>query len=191
MCKEEKSKIMKSFQPETYALEIRSGNRLAFSDFFRKNHDQYVRYAMRFVNEKADALDIVQDVFVKLWKNRLNIDPQKSIVSYLYTSVRNQSLNFIRDHSSKKETLDEEIIDEIELEENDSSNLLQALKTCITELPERQREAFELSRFEGLQHHEIAEIMNLSSRTVNNHIVTALKILRDKLQLTQRTAVNQ
>ena len=182
---------MKRFQTETYALEIKSGNRLAFSDFFRKNHDQYVRYAMRFVNEKADALDIVQDVFIKLWNNRTNIDPHKSLISYIYTSIKNQSLNFIRDHTSKKNVLDEEIIDEIEVQDNDSSTLLNALKNSIIELPDRQREAFELSRFEGLEHYEIAEIMGLSARTVNNHIVTALKTLRNKLQYTQRKVANQ
>jgi len=146
---------------------------------------------MRFVNDKADAMDIVQDVFIKLWNFRTNIDPNKSLTSYLYTAVRNHSLNFLRDHSSKTEVLDEEIILDDQDQSNEDSLLLRDLKKCIDELPERQREAFELSRFEGLQHDEIAGIMEISARTVNNHIVAALKTLRDRLQINQRKAANE
>ncbi len=185
-----KSTLMKSFQPETYAIEIKSGNRLAFSDYFRKNHDQFVRFAMRFV-EKEDALDIVQEVFVRLWNNRSGINPEKSLNSYVYTSIRNQALNFLRDHSSKIETLIEDELPSIPEQKQESDSLLSHLKLCIEELPERQREAFELSRFDGLQHDEIAEIMDVSSRTVNNHIVAALKTLRDQLKVIQRKAANE
>lgn len=180
---------MKNFQPETYSREIRAGNRLAFSDFFRKNHDRFVRYSMKYVHSKDDALDIVQEVFVNLWNNRLTIDPEKSLLTYLFVSVRNRSLNFIRD-SKDLTSLDETQIPE-ELEENDSLTELQmVLKESLEHLPERQREAFELSRFEGLQHDEIASIMNVSSRTVNNHIVAALKALRERVNVILKKAAN-
>ena len=109
----------------------------------------------------------------------------------MYTSIRNQSLNFIRDHSSKTEVLDEEVMADTQNQSTDVNPLFNDLKNCINELPERQREAFELSRFEGLQHDEIAEIMDVSARTVNNHIVAALKTLRDRLQIIQRKAANE
>ncbi len=182
---------MKDFQIQTYALEIKHGNRLAFSDFFRKNHDQFVRYSIKFVKDKDDAMDIVQDVFIKLWNGRDNIDTEKSFLSYIYTAVRNHSLNFLRDHSNKLESLpDIEIPDENEQPSHNDS-LIQSLKIYIQNLPVRQREAFELSRFEGMQHDEIAEIMNVSARTVNNHIVSALKTLRDKLTSTHRIVANE
>ena len=182
---------MKSFQIETYAVEIKSGNRLAFSDFFRKNHDRFVRYALRFVNDKNDALDIVQDVFIKLWNNRNGINPEKSLIAYLYTSIRNQSLNFLRDHSTKTETIPVEELPDVIEQKPEESSLLADLKKCIDNLPDRQKEAFELSRFEGLQHDEIADIMEVSARTVNNHIVSALKTLRGQLQVIQRKAANE
>jgi RNA polymerase sigma-70 factor (ECF subfamily) len=65
-------------------------------------------------------------------------------------------------------------------QQSESDERMDLLKNWITDLPERQREAFELSRFEGLDHDEIASVMNVSSNTVNNHIVAALKRLRDR-----------
>ncbi len=182
---------MNQFQTETYAKEIRLGNRLAFSDFFRNHHDQMVRYSMQFVHDKDDAMDIVQEVFIKLWNKRENLDPDRSLLAYLYASIRNRSLNFLRDHSSKTEQLTEEIPDDDLQTEHQDSPLLNELNKYINELPDRQREAFELSRFEGLQHDEIAEVMDVSARTVNNHIVTALKTLRDQLQKFQRKAASR
>jgi RNA polymerase sigma-70 factor (ECF subfamily) len=173
---------MKSFHQQSYATEIRAGNRLAFSDYFRKNHDRYVRFAIRFVGNKSDALDIVQEVFIKLWENRAAINPDKSLSAFVFTSIRNKSLNFIRDHQAKfEETELDELPAASAPDLDDEHSETEQIKQWIEALPERQREAFLLSRFEGLQHDEIAEIMNVSPRTVNNHIVAALKSIRDRM----------
>jgi len=105
-------------------------------------------------------------------------------------SVRNRALNAIRDRSgvdvdhelasihSKGQPADHDLNDN----ENDEPTLEQLMNTWIDQLPDRQKEAFNLSRFEGLDHDEIAEVMNVSPKTVNNHIVTALRSLRDKYE---------
>ncbi|MCG8374008.1 MAG: RNA polymerase sigma-70 factor [Balneolales bacterium] len=168
---------MNKIKIQTYAKEIKAGNRLAFSSFFRENYNRYMAFALRYLDSKADATDILQDVFVKLWEKREDLDVTKSLDSYLYTSIRNRCLNFIRDHSNKYSTIEDDIVDEnsVSALEEDSEQLIHSL---IQNLPDRQKEAFQLSRFDGLQHDEIAEIMDVSARTVNNHIVAALKTLR-------------
>lgn len=138
---------------------------------------------MRYTHDNAAAKDVVQDCFVKLWQRRDKINPQKSLKSFLYTMVRNRALNLVRDQSGTE--VNHELASEGSVAvpsaevNNDDRNLERNMKQWISQLPERQKEAFELSRFEGLEHDEIAEVMNISPKTVNNHIVAALNTLRE------------
>ena len=169
---------MQTTTSNSLAKEIQKGNREAFSKYFRENYNRYVAFALRYLDAKSDAADIVQEVFIKLWEKKKTIDIDKSLQAYMYASVRNACLNFIRDHQSRYTELTEELVDE-PTTTSSNEHLSKTVTSLVEELPERQREAFQLSRFEGLQHEEIAEIMKVSPRTVNNHIVAALKNLRD------------
>lgn len=172
---------MDDYQLEALTIEIRKSNRLAFSNFFRAYYAVYVAYSQRFVDSKDQAADIVQEVFVKLWEIRNTLDSDKPLKSLVYTMVRNHSLNHLRDYENRYTDLNENALtihqQQVHTEEQQPDSSI--FNELIKELPERQREAFELSRFDGLQHDEIAEIMDVSPRTVNNHIVAALKTLRD------------
>jgi len=166
-----------------WARSIQSGDDIAFKDMFDATFENYVRYAWRFTKNKDSAMDIVQESFIKLWQKRSNLDPSKSLKTYLYRIVKNNSLNYLRDtrqHTTQME--DVQIADDssIVFEEDQKSELLEPLKKWIDELPDRQQEAFKLSRYEGLSHDEIAEIMDISARTVNNHIVAALNNLQER-----------
>ncbi|NBC65496.1 MAG: RNA polymerase sigma-70 factor [Bacteroidetes bacterium] len=170
-------------QFELWAEKIQQSDRRAFDSLFRSVYSQFVNFAATYTHEKSSAADIVQDSFILLWQNRTSIDPDQSLKAYLYRIVRNRSLNFLRNRSS--EIAQSEIIVEEKLqpaEEVDSNEkadeLSEKFGEWIEQLPERQQEAFELSRFEGLNHEEIASVMDVSPKTVNNHIVAALKQLR-------------
>lgn len=166
-----------------WAEEIKRSDRRTFDALFRTMYPQLVKFAASYTKEKSSACDIVQDSFLSLWQNRKSIDPGQSLKAYLYRIVRNRSLNYLRNHSS--EISQSEIIVEEELqppEQVDSRENVNELSEKFGEwielLPERQQEAFELSRFDGLSHDEIASVMDVSPKTVNNHIVAALKQLR-------------
>ncbi len=183
---------MDDHQLEALTIEIRKSNRLAFSNFFRTYYAAYVAYSQRFVNSKDQAADIVQEVFVKLWEIRDTLDPDKSLKSLVYAMVRNHSLNHLRDYENRYTDLNEDVLtihhQQVSTEEQQPDSSI--FSELIKELPERQREAFELSRFDGLQHDEIAEIMDVSPRTVNNHIVAALKTLRDAYENYKQKTMN-
>lgn len=174
---------MNELTPEQFSQlskRISKSEKEAFDTLFRILYGALVRFAFRYVKQKANATDIVQEAFIKLWHNREALDDELSIKAYLYKIVRNLSLNHIRDHSFEQTGL--EIPDLPAEDKSDVANRrikdlnrMNLLKQWITELPERQREAIKLSRFEGLDHDEIAEVMNVSKRTVNNHIVQAMK----------------
>ena len=173
-------------QIQTWVRKITESDREAFDCLFRHFYARLVPFACKYVKSKASAADIVQESFVKLWQKRQTLDPNRSIKAYLYQMVRNRSLNYIRDHSKEEVGLEplqkRGIPSDSDGHESKttSSELPEVLTQWIEELPNRQREAFKLSRFEGLDHEEVAEVMDISPNTVNNHIVAALKTLRDR-----------
>lgn len=174
-------------QFETWAREIRRSNRRAFDALFREVYPGMVRFAFRYLNNRAAAQDIVQDCFVALWKTRNRINENRSLKSYLYTMVRNRALNELRDHSdlyvSHDTSLYHQDTAEPDIPDEDENGELQSkMNQWIDELPGRQKEAFQLSRFHGLDHDEIAEVMDVSPKTVNNHIVAALSSLRSRYE---------
>lgn len=183
-------------QPEkdqfaSWAEEIRKSNRRAFDDLFRSMYPQLVQFAASFTKEKSSAGDIVQDAFVALWQNREAIDPGLSLKAYLYRIVRNRSLNYLRDRPaeiSQPEIIVEEEIQTAEHVESKRNvdELSEKFGEWIEQLPDRQQEAFELSRYEGLNHKEIATVMDVSPKTVNNHIVAALNQLRTQYEEYQK-----
>lgn len=177
-------------QIQIYAEHIRKSNHKHFDELFRLLYPKLVRFAMRYTKQKAPASDVVQDAFIALWENRANIDPEKSLKSYMLKTVRNRSINWLQKKANQSEFLDEPIespesMTETEVSE-DQNSTADLFKKWIQELPDRQREAFELSRFDGLNHREIAAVMDISEKTVNNHIVSALQMLRDKYDLHQK-----
>jgi RNA polymerase sigma-70 factor, ECF subfamily len=172
-------------QIKTWARKIRKSDRKAFDEFFRWGYPMLVRFAAGYTGQKSSACDVVQDAFVILWQKRSEIDPNRSLKAYLYRIVRNLCLNHLRDNSGT--VVDSELVqgegfssDELSAESpgDDNGSLDQKFREWIHALPDRQQEAFELSRFEGLEHDEIADVMEISPKTVNNHIVSALRQLR-------------
>ena len=170
---------------------IRNSDRRAFDELFRAMYPRLVRFAFKITQDWNASCDITQDVFVMLWQQRNTLDPDRSVRAWLFRSVRNRSYNYQRD---RREIADPEAVESL-VDNNrapddmpvstdgskDSSpnrQLQKKILEWIEELPERQREAFELSRYEGLFHHEIAGVMQVSVKTVNNHLTAALKHLR-------------
>jgi RNA polymerase sigma-70 factor (ECF subfamily) len=169
-----------------WARKIRNSDASALEAFFRAVHAPLVRYASKFVAESA-ADDVVQDAFIRLWEGRERIDPSQSIKAFAYRTVRNLCLNQIRDGKTREKLLAEQYQARTEATANPEDELAREefaarLKGWIHELPERQREALELSRFHGMSHEEVAEAMGVSPRTVNNHLVKALRSIRDRVR---------
>jgi RNA polymerase sigma-70 factor (family 1) len=159
----------------------------AFEELFRATHGPLLRYACGFTNDEAVAADLVQEVYVKVWERRALLDPERSLQALLYRMTRNLALNYRRDralHAAKHQLMDTDHAARPPSPESvvDSTLLKHRLQAWIDELPERQREALMLSRFDGLSHEEIASVMEVSPRTVNNHLVKALKHLRERIR---------
>ena len=141
---------------------------------------------MSIVHDQNAAADILQDVFMKLWYIRSDVDPKRSLRSLMYHMVRNYALNHERRkkrHASEEVEADHPSVRfDILVDEKLDADVLQAkIRHWIDVMPPRRKEAFILSRYEGFSHEEIARLMDLAPKTVNNHIILALQHLRSHL----------
>lgn len=174
---------LKDEQFRVWSHGLRNSDKGSYKELFDTTYNALLRYAMYIVHEQNAAADILQDVFLKLWQIRTNIDPERSLRALMYQMVRNYSLNHERQkkrHASEEVDLDHPSVrfDIMADEQLDADTLQANIQHWIELMPTRRREAFILSRFERLSHEEIAAVMDLAPKTVNNHIVLALQHIR-------------
>ncbi len=157
-----------------------------FEELFKSEYEKLCAVANQYLADLDAAEETVQAVFVKFWEGRMAIEVKQSFAAYLYTSVRNNCLNQLK-HLKIKEAYKEHNKREMEYEESrnevDSSadELTEKIKSAIDKLPEGRKRIFILSRYEGLKYKEIAEKLNLSIKTVENQMGSALKFLKSEL----------
>jgi RNA polymerase sigma-70 factor (ECF subfamily) len=154
---------------------------------FREHFAGLCYFSRKYTGDLDSAREIVHSVFIRIWENRLEFDWDKPAKSYLFTSVYNRSMNFIRDN--KKFLSHEEaasrnlVIDETVYSDNlETAELEDRIKSALRRLPEKCREVFELSRFEGKRYAEIATHLNISVKTVETQMSKALAILKEELK---------
>lgn len=176
-------------QLSDWCRRIRSGDATAFEALFRALHPGLVRFAAGFAESAAAADDLVQEAFVRIWERRERLDPARSVRALLFQTVRNLGLNRSRDRATRQAKLDDLGADRtastalpLPDAHAEAADTGEKLRAWLGDLPDRQREALRLTRFEGLSHDEAAEVMGVSPRTVNNHLVRGLRTLRDRLQ---------
>jgi RNA polymerase sigma-70 factor (ECF subfamily) len=157
-----------------------------FEQLFKDHYVHLCNFASQYVQDMDSARDITQKVFINLWEKRESIDPQKKLLSYLFTSVRNRCLNHLRDQKKyRSRILDLEIVeDELAFEDNEADilDLQIQIADALRELPERCRQVFEMSRFKKMKYKDIAEELSISEKTVEAHMSKALKMLRENLK---------
>lgn len=167
---------------------ISRGNKKAFNDFFMKYYTLLYEYSRYYVSAE-DAKEVLQELMIWLWENRVTfvLGTTSSLRQYLITSVRHRCLNVLR--RQKKEILEESSWFEQEqdtfYEFIDLSivNELQSLiQEAIDELPPSYRQAFTMHRFQNKTRQEIAEVLQVSIKTVDYRILQSLKILRERLK---------
>lgn len=181
-------KFKRDFSNETTLKnELKKGNHKAFVFLMDSYHHALCSYIYSLSNNYDDAQDIVQNVFVKLWENRKNIHRIKYVKNFLYKSAYNGFIDQWRKDKRMLAIEAKHIKILNKLIENEDGNLLKKqsdlLKIKIQELPDRCKETFLLSKREGLTNIEIANFMKVSSRTVENQLNKAFKILRKKIAI--------
>jgi RNA polymerase sigma-70 factor (ECF subfamily) len=166
--------------------KMKAGDRESFNQVFRRYYSPMVRFCIRYVADSDLASEIVQDLFVRLWSNREKISFNTSFESYMLTSVRNSALTYInkeRSHAEANLRVFSEESDNTDPSETlQSNNLEESYRKILKDMPEKRREVFLASRYDGLKYSEIAEKLGISQKTVEAQMSAAIKQLKDGLK---------
>jgi RNA polymerase sigma-70 factor, ECF subfamily len=166
---------------------LRAGDITAFEMIFKTYYQPLCNYAYSFVQDRAEAEEIVQTTFLSVWEKRQDLAIHTGVKPYLYAMVRNAALNVIKHEKVKQQHAAVEMaVAERSIESVTrtvmASELEDRIYKALNKLPEQCRLVFKLSRFEELKYAEIAEQLNISVKTVENQMGKALKIMREQLK---------
>ena len=153
-----------------------------YQDFFQRLYE----FAYYYLGQDKPSEDIVQDVFLHLWENREKIDPNINLKSYLYTAVKNRSLNTKRHHKVKQKYEELQLLLPTTVEMPDEvlqqKEILTTIEQAINDLPEKRRIIFMMHRFENFTYSQIAQIQNISIKTVETQIKRSVDYIEKKLE---------
>lgn len=175
---------------EQLIREITAGNDAAFRTLMERYQRQVFRTVMGFVHMKEDAEDITQEVFIRVYQSLHTFQGESEFSTWLYRITVNMSLNFLRSNRKKRVLQSLETLftlrseEKSPLEELESAERDRRIRKAIDTLPERQRMAFILSRYEELPQKKIAAVMNRSEGAVEQLLQRAKENLQKKLSPT-------
>ena len=163
--------------------QLKEGDKKAYETIFKAYYKSVFISALRITKDKNTADDACQEVFLELWKNKAKLKITSSLKAYLHRGAVNRSLNIIKSrnrHAGQdlEQTIEPTSKADTPQQITEYKELKSTIDEGINQLPERCRLVFVLSRHEGKKYKEIAEIMGISVKTVENQMLKALKTLR-------------
>ena len=174
------------YREKTLLQQIAEGNALAFREFFELYRNRIFVFVEQLIHSKADAEEIVQDTFMKVWQTAPRLAEIDNPGQYIYTIARNKTLNYIRKIASDQRLIDQVWANQAELDNSleeklRSSEVKEVIEKAVSQLSEQKQNIFRLSREQGLTHAEIAAMLGLSQSRVKNILVEALKQIKHNL----------
>lgn len=173
-------------QQELLIIRLADGDNAAFDELYHL-YSKAVYLRLRFLVKDADVADeLLQELFMRVWTHRANLDPQKSFRAYLFTIAQNLVYNYFRKLASDQALIRNLILNQVdyylsgdELFENKEAG--QLLQKAIDQLSPQRRQVFQLCKLEGKSYEETGKIMGISIATVNSHMTQSLQSIRSYL----------
>lgn len=178
---------MKNFQ--SYSNEqlfdmLQNSDEGAFTEIFSRYDKRIFAFILKMIKDHSVATDVTQEVFIRIWNKRENLEEVRNMEGYIFTIATNLTLNQI-----KQRLRDREVREKLQTQwqhkiTSDADNLLllhdceNTVSRALQRLPPQQKRIYHLSRVEGMNYNEIAKSMNISPNTVRNHLVKALDTIR-------------
>lgn len=179
--------MLKPKQEDTLVRQLKAGDAAAFDKLFDMYGQKLYGFALRYLKSQAEAEELVQEVFIKIWENRKSLDSGFSFKSYLFTIALNQirkyfnkravSLRYIASLNEGEFDFDNQTAEYI-----DYTSILQRIDQVVASFPERKKQIFLKSRSEGKTSKEIAKELGITVGAVDNQISQAIKLIRDTLK---------
>ncbi|MCL6103831.1 MAG: RNA polymerase sigma-70 factor [Bacteroidetes bacterium] len=173
-------------EDDELVVKLHKGDIEAFDLMYEKYAGKLYAFTFKYLRSTAEAEELVQSVFLKVWENSKNLRRESSLKSYLFTIAYHETCNIFRRRSYLKKFIDGQLTENLYTsndteEQIDYYSILEQVNQIIAQLPERQRTIFVKSRQEGKSSKEIAVELGISSGTVDNYISESLKFIREKM----------
>jgi RNA polymerase sigma-70 factor (ECF subfamily) len=177
-------RINKNKIDETTVKRFVYGDMNAFDAIYSFFSPKLQKFVFSLIKTEDDTEDVVHEVFVKIWENKEKLKNHASFDSYLFSTAYNTTISFLRSKAKDAKYIEYVNLVQVEIEEPDSNDWLNShefydrLNSLIEEMPLRQREVFKMRHFQKNSYKEIAEALNISVNTVENHIVKANRYIK-------------
>jgi RNA polymerase sigma-70 factor (ECF subfamily) len=163
-----------------------SGSEAAFKSLYVAYFQRLMRFVIPYVSTPQEAEEIVSDSFIALWENRKSLFKVSNVEAYLYTITRNKTISYLRSLHAEETAMEESVDSFLYTETTPEDELIskegvERLNAAINSLPEKCKIVFQLVREDKMKYKDVARILNISIKTVETHITTAVKKLRECL----------
>jgi RNA polymerase sigma-70 factor (family 1) len=168
-------------------LELQSGNESAFREIYERYADKLMTFALKKTQNEDEAMDMVQELFLSIWKNRFTIQVNGALEAYLMVSINYMSYKWYKKQSTRPSSLDEvpEVQETYEHSTDQKLSLAELhllINQEIANMPEKMRQVYLCSREQDMTGPQIAEFLGVSHQTVRNQISNALSRLKKSVQ---------
>ncbi len=166
--------------------DVRQGDAMAFRSLFDRYYVQLSSFATEYVKSYDAGREVAQEVFIKIWSSKDSFSIEGSLKSYLYRAVYHQALNYIEKEARRRKYEQQAAIPEEESSEQADDRVIAsevriAIREAVRLLPPKRNLVFVLHRQHGLSIKEVAQVLNVSPKTVENQMTEAMKFLRKRL----------
>ena len=177
---------------DSYLIELwRTGNEKAYRALFDRYFYKLYKYTLKLISDKSVSEEIVMDVMLAVWQKKDMLNSNLSLSAYLYRSVKNRLIDHLRKQHSAGAvhtvSLEQTMVEPPSSFVTDSRLLHKELevlyRTSLNRLPPQKKRIFTMSREEGSSYKEIADRLHLSKNTVENHMVAALRLMKNHIAM--------
>jgi RNA polymerase sigma-70 factor (family 1) len=174
--------------------QLRQGSEGAFTFLYDKYSNQLYRNICRLVRDEEIAQELLQDLFMTIWKDREKLNPEKSFKPYLYKVAENLVYAYFRQIAKNKRLIDRLILSAVEFDSNAEDIMIakenhELLKKAIENLSPQRKQIYMLCKLEGKSYEEVSKELSISTSTIRDHIVKANKTVRQYFHSNQDLAV--
>ncbi len=173
---------------------LAEGDQVAFEELYHLYSSRLLGYLIKLIKSEGHAAELLQEVFIKIWKNRSTIDAGQSFRSYLFRIAENSVYDFFRKVARERKlqaeliNINKEIYSHVEEECFNKENQ-QFLQNVIDTLPPKRRQIFRLIKMEDHSYEEVSALLNISTSTISDHIVKANKFVQERLKGWNTTSI--
>ncbi len=155
----------------------------AFKELYLVYFDRLYKFAFSILHSSEFAEEAVNDVFLNIWQKRSSLKNIESLKNYLFISTKNTSFNYLSKFRKERNTTLDDVLVRFEIDELTpetaffTAEIRKEIEQAINQLPPKTKLVFQMAKVEGLKYKEIAQILDISVNTIDNHIATAIKKL--------------